>query len=90
MYNLSLIQRHTEHKIVIYQRCQCFLTPWLFLAVALKKLKKTHLILSHMPKFVTLNRSMVPHIGLYYIILSITGELGWLLASSTENETIGI
>lgn len=43
-----------------------------------------------MPKFVMLNRSMVPHIGLYYTILSITGELGWLLASSTENETIGI
>lgn len=51
---------------------------------------KTHFILSHMPKFVMLNRSMVPHIGLYYTILSITGELGWLLASSTENETIGI
>lgn len=60
------------------------------LGCGVEETKKTHLILSHMPKFVTLNRSMVPHIGLYYTILSITGELGWLLASSTENETIGI
>lgn len=35
--------------------------------------KKTHLSLSHMPKFLILNRSIVPRIGLYYKILIISG-----------------